>query len=235
MRILTLILLLFSLNIQKSNAQNDSLDRPRRGYIGISLGPSFPLSIQAQEGLGNLKGTRGLNFNLIDFGYFFTDHFGIAAKWAGSSYGFSVSDLSYYSYDAFLDNNQRVRFRSDDWSCGTLMLGVRFAKQNKKATQSVGLFFGFLSSKTPEIDFVDSTFVLQSKQTGEGTALALGIDARVNYHLGKRFDFIFGLGFLFAKPEYEFDVDYRPGFTRGNFKQELDLLNFDVGLAYRLK
>lgn len=58
----------------------------RKGYIGLSLGPSF--------GVGNASGIpTGMILNLVDFGYLFTDHIGIAAKWFGTAH--PEGDLSF--------------------------------------------------------------------------------------------------------------------------------------------
>lgn len=51
----------------------------RRGYIGLSVGPSFAI--------GDLSDLPvGLALNLVDFGYLFNDNFGIAGKWLGTAY-----------------------------------------------------------------------------------------------------------------------------------------------------
>lgn len=51
----------------------------RKGYIGVSIGPSF--------GVGDLSSLPvGLILNLVDFGYLFTDNIGIAAKWFGTAH-----------------------------------------------------------------------------------------------------------------------------------------------------
>lgn len=51
----------------------------RKGYIGLSLGPSF--------GVGDVSDLpTGAALNLVDFGYLFTDNIGIAAKWLGTGY-----------------------------------------------------------------------------------------------------------------------------------------------------
>ena len=51
----------------------------RRGYIGLSVGPSFAIGDASDF-------PTGVSLNLIDFGYLFNDNFGIAAKWLGTGY-----------------------------------------------------------------------------------------------------------------------------------------------------
>ena len=53
----------------------------RKGYIGISMGPAFPI--------GDIKNdmiSGGMHLNLVNFGYLFSEHIGISATWFGSSF-----------------------------------------------------------------------------------------------------------------------------------------------------
>jgi len=51
----------------------------RKGYIGLSIGPSIAV--------GDLSDLPvGAKLNLVDFGYLFTDNIGIAAKWFGTAH-----------------------------------------------------------------------------------------------------------------------------------------------------
>ena len=60
--------------------------RERRGYIGLSVGPSFPV--------GDISDMPvGLALNLVDFGYLFTDNIGIAGKWFGTAHTQSGLDF----------------------------------------------------------------------------------------------------------------------------------------------
>lgn len=57
----------------------DITSNQRRGYIGLSVGPSFAV--------GDLSDLPvGLALNLVDFGYLFTDNIGIAGKWFGTAH-----------------------------------------------------------------------------------------------------------------------------------------------------
>lgn len=68
----------------KSNYGRKSTDR--RGYIGLSVGPSF--------GVGDASDFPvGAALNLVDFGYLFTEHIGVAGKWFGA--GYSEDDVDF--------------------------------------------------------------------------------------------------------------------------------------------
>ena len=57
----------------------------RRGYIGLSVGPSFAVGDYSDLPVGAV-------LNLVDFGYLFSDNIGIAGKWFGT--GYSEDDVS---------------------------------------------------------------------------------------------------------------------------------------------
>ena len=65
-------------NLQKRNAFGEN-HTERSGYIGLSIGPSFAL--------GDLSDLPvGATLSLIDFGYLFTEHIGVAGKWLGAAF-----------------------------------------------------------------------------------------------------------------------------------------------------
>ncbi|MBX2954593.1 MAG: hypothetical protein KF846_00460 [Cyclobacteriaceae bacterium] len=54
----------------------------KKGYIGITLGPAFPLADIKDKG----DGGTGLNINLVNFGYTFGKNIGISALWSGGAH-----------------------------------------------------------------------------------------------------------------------------------------------------
>lgn len=63
---------------QKRNAFGEN-HRERRGYIGLSIGPSFAVGDLSELPVG-------ATLSLIDFGYLFNEHIGIAGKWFGAAF-----------------------------------------------------------------------------------------------------------------------------------------------------
>lgn len=51
----------------------------RKGFIGLSIGPTFPIGDLSELPIG-------LNLSLIDFGYLFNRNFGVAGKWFGTAH-----------------------------------------------------------------------------------------------------------------------------------------------------
>ena len=86
--LLIVLALLSSLNIKAQESE-------KKGYIGLSLGPAFPL--QARQDSYNIiiSGNQfkynpntpvGLNLTLIDFGYRIGENWGIAFSWFGTGH-----------------------------------------------------------------------------------------------------------------------------------------------------
>lgn len=73
----------------------------KRGFIGLEIGPNFPLGKFAD--LNNGLATTGLQINLINFGYLFSDHVGITLNWFGASNPMNgLSDQYMWSYGGVL-------------------------------------------------------------------------------------------------------------------------------------
>src|SRR5690606_1940630 len=64
-------------------------EQKRKGYIGISIGPSIPIGEFKEEGSAN----TGVNLSLINFGYLFNNRVGIAANWFGGAHTVDVSQF----------------------------------------------------------------------------------------------------------------------------------------------
>jgi len=63
--------------ISKTSYYNEGYER--KGFIGLSIGPSFPIGDYSELPIG-------LNLSLIDFGYLFHKNFGVAGKWFGTAH-----------------------------------------------------------------------------------------------------------------------------------------------------
>lgn len=76
-----ILLVTFFVSAQQStnNIFGERNSSEKRGYIGLSIGPSIPLGDWSFL-------PAGPALNLVDFGYLFTDNFGIAGKLFGSAY-----------------------------------------------------------------------------------------------------------------------------------------------------
>lgn len=81
----------------------------KKGYIGITAGPSIPLGDFGSELNGGAK--VGLNLSLVNFGYRFSDYIGITASWFGAA-----NPLEVFGDDSY-----------DPWSYGGITAGPLFS------------------------------------------------------------------------------------------------------------
>ena len=72
----------------------------RRGYIGLSIGPSIPVGEFADISNGVAK--TGIQLNLVNFGYLFSENFGIAAKWFGAANPVDAEGIDPWSYGGLM-------------------------------------------------------------------------------------------------------------------------------------
>lgn len=147
------ILMLFALLSFESLAQVPQ----RNGYIGISIGPSFPIGEFKDEAFAN----TGVNLSLINFGYLFNGRFGIAANWFGGAH---VIDASAFGISDGM------------WSYGGLLAGPLISNRiGDRVDLDVKLQIGFSAANME----------LEGYQVdGTGFAYSLGVGIRA--HLSRR-------------------------------------------------
>lgn len=80
--------------------------RKKKGYVGLTVGPSIPIGRFANESKGRVK--TGAHFNLINFGVLFSENIGISANVFGATnpmdsedYFFDYNSKNYYLDPAF--------------------------------------------------------------------------------------------------------------------------------------
>jgi len=83
---------------EKADFKSNS-DR-RKGFIGLSLGASIPVGDFGD--LYNGLAKTGIHLNLINFGYLFSENFGITATWFGAANPINVAGLDPWSYGGIM-------------------------------------------------------------------------------------------------------------------------------------
>ena len=226
--------LIAACGFKNAYAQQDTTNfkQSRKGYLGISFGPSFP-SVMNPEIHRRVEGERGLDLALIDFGYYFHKNFGITLKWEQSAF-----PLAYYETIPQLHYKYPLKFKNDIWGLNEYLVGIRVAFPKKKLTKSFGLLAGIQEAKTPAILLASDSAGLSFNQEtfGKSTNLVIDLDFMFNYHLGKKFDFLFTISFIYSEPKYAFDV-ITYGYEPDQQKLHLSILdiNTTAGFAYRLR
>jgi hypothetical protein len=189
----------------------------RKGYIGISLGPSFPLGDFAKKenfafgtGLtGPEKTSVGLQLNLINFGYLFSEHVGISAAWFGAAY----------------NRTGNRGYELDPWSCGGLMVGPLFSfPMSEKVEWDLRAMFGrSVCSGQPENG---GTSTVETN-----SALIFNIGSVHRVHLSKRISLLLSADFFSTKLKFK---DYGANWP-GADEQTIKALSLGLGLAVRLR
>lgn len=195
--VIPLLLISFALSAQEMQS--------KKGFISISIGPSFPLGDFASSDIGNTDAgfaNNGLSINLINFGYLFSENFGITAMLNGSAYPFDADN-----------GNEPI------WSYGALLVGPLFSTPLDKEKADLDLRF-MVGTLTAILDPDNGN------EEQEGSAGAISIGAGIRYHLSDKISLATGLDYISSNPEFE---------VNGNdFNQSVASLNLTFGISFRL-
>ena len=173
--VLFAIAVLFAGNLFAQNAETANVSEPaqtRRGYIGITVGPAFPLGDVSNDAVSG-----GVHFNIVNFGYLFTEHIGIAATWFGTSFSSKI------------DNKTSI-------GLGGVMAGPLFSttSQNRK----------FEYDFKPMIGFANGTLIEDNRTSSSSRAFAFGVGGTIRWNCWEKFSLSGGIDYYNGQPE---DVD----------------------------
>lgn len=197
---LLLSFLCFQLNAQESLETNSS-----KGFLTISIGPSFPFGDFASTDVNEFDAgfaNNGLSINLINFGYLFSKNAGITVMLAGSAYPLDVQSTN-----------------DPLWSYGTLLVGplLTFPLSNEDVLLDLRAMVGTLTA-TLDPDDGSGSF------DGSGGAFSLG--GAIRYHLSDKISLAGGADFISSNPEFEINGV--------EFDQPVSSLNLTIGISFRL-
>lgn len=149
----------------------------RRGFIGISLGPSMPVGDYADKSLGNSGAgfaKNGIGFTPINFGYKFGKNFGISALWSGAAHSVDIDGI-----DA-------------TWSYGGVMAGPMYSiSLNEKLDIDLRGMVGFVSA----------TADLKEYENNEGTGVSIDLGTSLRYNFATKWCFLISADFFTSKPK----------------------------------
>lgn len=170
-------IIILSLVVLSANLFAQSSDR--KGFIGITLGPSIPIGDFADNSLSNDNAgfaKTGLNINLINFGYKFGQNFGITGSWFGAAHSVDISGV-----DAM-------------WSYGGLMGGPMLSfPLNEKLDFDLKGMIGFVSAK------------LDMNELGETSGSGVGFDfgASFRYNFTEKWCLLINGDYLASNPKFD--------------------------------
>lgn len=146
----------------------------RKGYIGIRMGPSFPLGDFSDKSIG--RAGTGLHLTLVDFGFLFNDYVGICANWFGGA-----NPTDYYDHS----NHEAV------WSYGGMMVGP---------LASLALSPKVEIDLKPMIGYCITTPHGGTWQNAQDPAFAYAMNMALRYHLGRSVSLIATTGYFSTRP-----------------------------------
>lgn len=145
--------------IRKLKMLSDKAIKDKRGYIGISAGPSFPFWDFHNDRRG--AATVGMNISVINFGYRFGKHFGISANWYGGANPIRINGFSTESM----------------WSYGGMHFG---------GLVSFPLSDHFELDLKPMIGYCATMISSQGHYTDPYASFSIAFNTMLRYHLGGR-------------------------------------------------
>jgi hypothetical protein len=150
---------------------NSNSDR-RKGFIGLSLGASIPVGDFADKSDGLAK--TGIQLNLINFGYLFSENFGITATWFGAA---NPLDADGY----------------DPWSYGGIMAGPLLSfPLSQKVEWDFRPMIGYSVTTLPDIGY----------GTEQASSFALNIGTVFRVNVGDKMSLLLSADYFSTKPEF---------------------------------
>ncbi len=234
-KIYTLILMIFiSSNII---AQNET----DKGYIAITIGPSFPTGDFASTDVDNEKAGLAGTGAIFDLSYAHRlgKNFGIAAMLRGQSN--PIDEAAFIAAAVNASPGISWSIKSDPWSLGGIMVGVygSFPIGSGKTAFEPRLLLGYMSATVPEITITGSAFGLSYSAVSESMSaggFALMIGGNFRFNVGKKISLLTGLDIYGSSSEFQnVRTQYSDGSSDFNtFIQSFSSVNLNFGIAYRL-
>lgn len=152
----------------------DSNSERRKGYIGLSLGPSIPVGDFADKSSGIAK--TGVQLNLINFGYLFSEIFGVSATWYGAANPVDVDGFG-------------------PWSYGGIMAGALFSfPASEKVDWDYRIMIGYSVTSLPGTE--------SGTLSKQASAFAFNTGTTFRLNAGNKVALLFSADYFFSKPEF---------------------------------
>ncbi len=149
--------------------QSHAQEAKRKGFIGISLGPSIPFGEFKKDGLAK----TGANISLINFGYLFNGKVGVAANWFGAAHNIDSND---------------GELSDVMWSYGGIMAGPLVSGQISEDVDLDGRVQIGYSYASMDVNGVKL----------DGTGFAYGAGAGLRFHVSRLFSLSFMVDAFFS-------------------------------------
>ena len=165
--------------ITENTLKSSNKPRVKRGFIGVSAAASIPVGSFSETSTGYTK--IGLQLNLINFGYLFSDNIGISVRWFGAA--------------------NRPGKTEELWSYGGVMTGPLLSIQRSEKMQTdFKPMIGYLYAKAPSIDW--DGYPIPAVPEAYSLAYSIGLQSR--FHLNNTISFVTMVDYFFSKPKFSY-------------------------------
>ncbi len=238
--IAVIILILVTSDSYSQVTQKKSLT-DRKGFIGLSVGPSFATgkfgSSDLQDSLAGFA-TTGAIFE-INFGYRLGKNLGIAVALRGQSNPFDKAAVT----NSLLFTGLSIDMEADNWGLGGLLGGLYLSvptSASLKSSFDARVLIGAVSASSPRIKFTitDLGITAWSEQNSvNASAFGLLIGGGFRFNVSENVSILTNADFFTAKPEFK---DIRVVSSDGDvsyfdLSQSMTTFNLSAGIALRLK
>lgn len=186
--------------LEKENKTNS-----RKGYIGLSIGPSIPILDYAKSGQAN----TGLQINIIDFGYMLSKNIGIIGTWYGGANSTTDFD-NLFSFG------------------GILIGGFTSFPISDKTEFNFRPMLGFSNVTCPETTKIEYWFgnsYVTTVPPDQAISFAFNLGTSLRYNVTKKSSLLLNLDWFSTRPK----------FKEASFEQQIETISITIGAAYRLK
>lgn len=235
----TTLLLILAIFLFSTTAHSQSSNR---NYVGLSIGPSFPLGNFAKTNFsdsttsGWAKTGVAVNF---DYAYRLTHNFGVMGIISYSSNGFNNVQYKDSLNAAHPDTSFSVEGVTS-WSTGGIMIGpyLRFPLGDNLSWDIRGVF-GVYGGTTPKItiratdDQTGEELDPYTRQSAKAYNFSFLIGTGFKYRLSNYYILLFGdyLNTTLKFDDfYEYDIDNEP--KQVSYNQKIEYFSVTIGLGY---
>jgi hypothetical protein len=216
----------------------DQVEQPRekKGYIGISIGAAIPVGEFGSTDIGSDEAgfaKTGLTFQLVNFGYRFSKHLGIAAMWSGGA--FNMDEVA-------LRNNAglgSVTIDMDPWGFGTLMGGLLISIPSPVVDVDFRIMIGPGYGMAPEIQIsgydIYNNYIVVVQESGDAYAFASDIGVGLRFNITRLININLLMDYMTCKPKFSVDMYSNGSYIGSNeWDQPMDHITITGGIGFRL-
>ena len=218
-----------------------SLAQDKKGYIGISLGPSIPLGDLASKDIDNESAgfaTSGAIFDISVAYKLGKGPFGITAMLRGQA---NPMDAKAF-VDGIANQNPGIYWtvESEGWSAGGWMLGgFGSFSISPKASFEPRAMIGFVNAVSPNITITGSangSSIWVKQGTSSVFTFSYLLGAGFKFDLGQKFYLLTNLDYLGSNPEFSnIDITASDGSrSKSTVSQPMGTLNWGLGVALKI-